>query len=388
MPETKKQFTDKAPLLKKQFADFAVYSSEGKTAISMRDGVLEYLGSELGLEPANKIFTVYRSPATIANAAFSMKGIPLTDEHVSMDSPPPNTGSTVDSAVIIDQIDETTNSRLAVLNKLTVSDTLLPLIAEKRQMSLGYEGDLVPHSQWDYEQINIIPHHLAAVPAGRCGSLCSFLDRKQNPSEDGKMKKDLLLKCKAFVDENGAVSLEQIIEIAMALPEAMKKVPVDKLQELMPAMLEVMSYAKEQKVVTDEELVSEENTVISNKELEDMSAEKAPSEEDKAKFADAVKTAVSKEKQKFADEAVKLYASVVNKARTFLDAEYDFTDKTANQIMKDALATQHGETEFTDSELSTAFKLLKKQGADYTKFGDSAIDNQGGLLSRIESSLK
>jgi hypothetical protein len=84
-----------------------------------------------------------------------------------------------------------------------------------------------------------------------------------------------------------------------------------------------------------------------------------------------------------------LYASVVNKAKNFLDGDYDYSDKTADQIMKDSLATEHGETEFNDSELSTAFKLLKKSGNDYTKFGDAEIEKQeGGLSARISADLE
>ena len=51
------------------FSDAVTYDGQMKAAISVRDGVLEYLGSELGMSPADKIFYVYRSPATIASAA-------------------------------------------------------------------------------------------------------------------------------------------------------------------------------------------------------------------------------------------------------------------------------------------------------------------------------
>jgi hypothetical protein len=369
-----------AKSIKKQFQDLAIFSAEEKTAVSIRDGILEYLGSELGMEPAEKIFTVYRSPATIANAAQAMKGIPLTDEHVSMDGAAPDTGSSVEDAVVIDQIDEALSARLAVRNKLRVADNLLPLINDKRQLSLGYDAELIPHSRWDFEQINIVPHHLAAVQSGRCGPLCSFLDRKPPKVTDMKNKLN-----KAFCDAEGVVSLEQIVEIATNLPEAIRKVPIDKLQELMPAMLEVISYAKEQNVVTEEELVDEENTVVNKKELEDMTK---PDEEKKEKMQDsaAFKDAVKATAKKLADESVKTYASVVNKARTFLDEQYDFAGKDANTIMKDALATEHGETEFSDSELSTAFKLLKKSSPDYSKFGDSN-HAANDLDARIKSEL-
>ena len=369
----------------RQFADIATYSDTERTAVSVRDGVLEYLGTELGLEPAGHVFTVYRSPATIANAAYAMAGIPLTGEHVSLDGPAPSDGGRVESSTVIDQIDETTHSRLAVQNKLAVSDSLQITLKDKRQLSLGYEADLVPHSRWDYEQVNIVPHHLAAVSDGRCGPLCSFLDRKPEKTkieEDENMPE----KVKLFLDAEGQVNLEQIVEIATALPEAIKKVPVDQLKKIMPSLQQIMTYATDQGAVEeapaegveDEELTDEEKT----------EKEAVATEEDKPKenFADskAFKDAVEAQSKKFADSEVKRYAQVVTKARNFLDADYDFSDKTANQVMADALGTQNTD-KFEDSELPVAFKLLRKPNTDYSQFGDTKADNS--LESRITADI-
>jgi len=364
--------------IRKQFADLAVYSETARTAVSVRDGVLEYLGAELGLEPLDKVFTVYRSPAAIANAAYAMAGIPLTDEHVSMEGPALDSGSRVESSVVIDQLDESTHSRLAVQNKLAVNDTLQLLLKDKRQLSLGYEADLVPHSRWDFEQINIVPHHLAAVPAGRCGPLCSFIDRKPDtpvkPQEGDTMKPKLI---KAFTDAEGSVSLEQIVEIATGLPEAIRKVPVDQLVKLMPAMQEIMSYAKEQGAMPEAEAEEMTDEAEEGEEMTDE-AEEGEKENfaDSSKFKDAVASAVKGE--------VKRYAEVVNKARNFVDAEYDFAGKTANDVMRDALATQSTD-KFEDAELSVAFKLLRKANTDYSQFGDTKPDT--GLASRISETL-
>ena len=363
----------------RQFADVATYSDTERTAVSIRDGVLEYLGVEIGLEPPDKVFAVYRSPATIANAAHAMMGIPLTGEHVSLDGPAPSDGGRVESSTVIDQIDEPTHSRLAVQNKLAVSDSLQITLKDKRQLSLGYEADLVPHSKWDYEQVNIVPHHLAAVSDGRCGPLCSFLDRK--PEE-----KNMPEKVKLFLDAEGQVNLEQIVEIATALPEAIKKVPVDQLKKIMPSLQQIMTYATDQGAVEeapaegveDEELTDEEKT----------EKEAVATEEDKPKenFADskAFKDAVEAQSKKFADSEVKRYAQVVTKARNFLDADYDFSDKTANQVMADALGTQNTD-KFEDSELPVAFKLLRKSNTDYSQFGDTKADNS--LESRITADI-
>lgn len=387
------QFKDSEEKLTRQFADLATYSVKDRTAVSVRDGVLEYLGAELGLEPADRIFTVYRSPATIANAAYKMAGIPLTDEHISMDGPAPDTGSTVIESEVIDQIDEPTHSRLAVRNKLVVSDAMSVMLADKNQLSLGYYGDLVPHSRWDFEQVNIVPHHLAAVPVGRCGPLCSFLDRKPPKQPQPQEGKEMPKLHKAFQDADGAVSLEQVMEIAMGLPEAIKKVPVDQLGKIVPALQEVMSYAKEQGAMPSEPPADGEGEGAMPTEDEgDMPAKES-------EFADSLSKVIGKKvtssamvdgaikahAQKFADAEVKRYAEVVNKARNFLDADYDFTGKTANQVMRDALATQSTD-QFEDSELSVAFKLLRKSNTDYRAFGDQKPD--GGLTARIAKDLE
>lgn len=384
------EFKDSKEKLTRQFADLATYSVKDRTAVSVRDGVLEYLGAELGLEPADRIFTVYRSPATIANAAYKMAGIPLTDEHVSMDGAAPDTGSTVTESEVIDQIDEPTHSRLAVRNKLSVSDAMSVTLADKNQLSLGYYGDLVPHSRWDFEQVNIVPHHLAAVPVGRCGPLCSFLDRKPPTQPQPQEGKEMPKLHKAFQDADGAVSLEQVMEIAMGLPEAIKKVPVDQLGKLVPSLQEVMSYAKEQGAMPEEETgMEDEDMETKDEDMEKKESEFADSLSKvigkKVKDAAMVDGAIKAHAQKFADAEVKRYAEVVNKARNFLDADYDFIGKTANEVMRDALATQSTD-KFEDSELPVAFKLLRKSNTDYTQFGDQKPD--GGLTARIAKDLE
>ena len=353
--------------ISRKFKDIAIYSQKEKTAISVRDGVIEYLGSELMMEPYDKVFSVYRSPATIANAAVKMLGIPLTDQHIDLDVPAPKTGSIVEEAHMVDVIDECTKTRVAVKNKLSFDDKYSIELQDKTQLSLGYFGDLIPHDEFDFEQINIIPHHLAAVAYGRCGELCSFLDRKPNftNKEQKKMKIH-----KVFADQEGQVSLEQVVEIASALPEAIKMLSLEELQKIMPALQEIISMAK----VTDENNTEGDPTPPpegdqTSNETTDEDATKEEEEEEKPKFSDAdFKKALKENSKKFADEEVKKYAEVIDKARNFLDETYDFKNKTTDQVMLDALATESTE-KFSDSELPLAFKLLKKT-AEYKKFGD------------------
>jgi len=162
-----------------EFRDAMVFNVAEKTAVSVRDGVIEYMGIELNMEPPDKVFTIYRSPATIANTAMKMRGIPITDEHVPLDVEPPGNGGFVAEAEMVDAHDESTRSTIAIRNQLAISDTMMLTVdAGKRELSLGYHAELVPHDEYDYEQLHIKPHHLAAVERGRCGSMCSFIDKK------------------------------------------------------------------------------------------------------------------------------------------------------------------------------------------------------------------
>jgi len=356
------------------FSDFTSYQATDRTAISVRDGVLEYLGAELGLEPKDRVFSVYRSPATIANAAYAMTGIPLTDGHVDLAGPAPDTGSKVEAARVIDQLDEATGARLAVMNRLSVTDQMALALQDKQELSLGYGADLIPHSRYDFEQTNIEPHHLAVVEAGRCGPGCRFLDRK---AEGDKMSKKIH---KVFLDAEGGANLEQIVEIAAGLPDAIRKVPVDKLPEILPALQEIMGYAREQGVEVEGEKVADEDGAEDKKSDQPTTDQDGAEEEKKSEFSDAETV------RKLIKSEVRKYGEVVTKARDFLDEDYEFTDKSANQIMRDALATQYAGTTFTDAEIGTAFKLLKRQAPDYSKFGDQKPD--GSLTARLKSAME
>jgi len=371
-----KDFKDKKKI-SKRFQDAVTYDAEEKSAISVRDGVIEYYGAELDMEPFDKVFTVYRSPATISNAAMAMEGIPLTKEHVELDRQAPVTGAFVTDARMVDYADEDTNSHVAVKNKISLNDSCKSYLDGRRQLSLGYFGDLVPHQEYDFEQLNIIPHHLAAVPEGRCGAICSFLDKKVQ-LETLKNKEDNMALHKVFKDQEGegeSVDIEKVAEIAMALPEAIKSVPIEKLQEIIPALQEIMAMAgmggekEEKKEETEEDMAedAQEDTEQLQEAIEatDEDMKEEEEEEKKTVYMDAAK----KMAKSFADKAVKEYAEVVDKARNFLDESYDFKAKDAKQIMKDALATQTKEA-FKDSELPLAFKLLRKN-ANYATFGDS-----------------
>lgn len=358
-----------------RFTDRMVWDGEQKTAISIRDGVLEYYGHELGMTPATQLFTVFRSPATIANAADKMKGIPLTDGHVEVGSHVSDRSGTVVSGEMIDHFDEYTDSKLAVKNTVALNDGYS--IGGNRELSLGYDGDLIPHDKYDFEQKNIVPHHLAVVSAGRCGSSCSFIDKKPEVHNMPDLHK-------VFADAEGQPNLQEIVEIAQALPEALKTVPLDKLQELVPSLKEVIAsagmpaeeVATEDVETTDADAEEEVESVEATDADAEEEVEKVPMQ-DSNEFKDAIAQA--------AQSAIAEHGKVVDKARGFVDEAYSFDGKTTDQVMRDALASEHGKTEFSDAELPLAFRMLKKSSPDYTSFGDSKAE--GGLMDRINKTI-
>lgn len=371
-----------------KFSDAATYDGSLKTAISVRDGVLEYLGSEIGHEPPDKLFTVYRSPATIANLVSKMAGIPVIADHVEPGTEDDDIQSKVESATLIDSFDDELGSTLAIKNKLSLDPAMIAEIeGGKSQLSLGYTGQLAPHSKYDFEQIDLTPTHLAAVEAGRCGEGCRFMDRKPQPTPEANMPKFH----KAFCDAEGSLSLSQIVELAAGLPEAIKNVPADKLSELLPALQEIMAAATAAGAETPAAEVVAEVPEMTDEEASKLVDESAGEVKgDPVKVTDSMRKVLA---QKFSDatrravdSAVKVHASVIDKARTILPETYSFADKSTAQVMRDALAVEHGSQKFADAELSVAFKLLKKSGGEYQTFGDRKAD-ENDLDARLLKSF-
>lgn len=337
-----------------KFNDSVLFDVKKRQAVSLRDGILIYLGGELGLQPIDKEFRVFRSPATIANAGLKMPGIPLTDQHVDVDIEVMSAKGNVQSSEIIDFNDPDNDAKLAVKNVLEISDQFQN---ENRELSLGYTAELITsdNPNYDFEQKNILPHHLAVVERGRCGPNCAFLDSKPINKETEKMPVKLH---KVFSDENGDMNLSKIVEIMTALPEAMKQVPLEKVMEVLPALEEILNVARGVNASPDEQ-VSEETSeetseVVEDEETEEVMDENPDDEEEKKKFGDAL--------IKAKDEAVKLHTQVVVKALSFIDNDHSLIkDKTTLEIQRIAVEKSHPNTKFTDEQIPVAFEMLQHQ---------------------------
>ena len=353
-----------------------IFDSKNKNAISMRDGVLEYLGSELGLTPEDKIFKVYRSPATVANCVNGLDGIPITDNHVSLDKEPDNPVGSVLNSVLVDHFNDEYNSTVAVKNGVKVDDE--SILSDKRETSLGYNARLIAHDKYDFEQRDIQPHHLAIVDRGRCGSACRFTDKRGQKmtvkQPEGNKDQDI------FNDENGNLNLERVIEIAMKLPEALKKLPTDQLNKVMPALEGIVQNVNGSEPSQD----VEDNP---KKEGEDGMPENKKPVTDSSEFKEAVEKAVTKQLKDSVNDAISKHTQAIQKAKDFLPEDYDFTGKDTNQIMRDTLDHELGkDTKFEDSELTIAFKTLRKtvsKNHQYKNFGDETR-NKGKFSQYIE----
>ena len=354
------------------FTDFkhrVFFDASTKRIRSVRDGVQEYLGIELGIEPHNKIFSVYRSPEAISGIAGMMDSLPIINDHIDPEVTPTKeqTIGILKATDIVEFNDDGTFSTLYLENEAAVNSDVLSLKdSGKKEFSLGYLGKLREHDTYDFEQYDLKPTHLALVDSARGGSVLTFIDKK-----DQKMLN------KVFQDAEGAPSMQQIVDIAKEIPEAIKSLPADKAAEVMGLLQEMIGAASPQDSDMVEE-ASEENVAMEDmSDKEEDPVEDAAKFEDSKKFKDAVMVA--------SDSAVKNHSAVIEKAIKFVDDQYSFADKSTKQVMLDALAVEHGEAKFEDAELSVAFKLLKKSASSLEKFGDSGTSS--ALEARIQSEI-
>lgn len=406
-PSTPQYWNEKTAGIKSQFKHTAFFDMATRRVRSVRDGVQEYYGIELGIEPHNKVFTLYRSPETIANMAAKLPSIPITNEHVSAndvsDVKDSDKIGMLTATEIIELQDEATDSTLCLENTTALNDQAVALTkAGKKEFSLGYTGKLKPHDVYDFEQYEINPTHLALVDNARGGSVLTFADKKGDQMAGKKAELH-----KVFLDAEGAPNLQQIVEIGQGLSEALKTVPIDELKKMLPTLQKIMEMGKtgspSEEVPAELDVPAEMSDEDMDKAKEAGKAEMMDAdmedmdEEEKKKFGDSklFKSIVASQSKSFSDSKAfksavetetKRHAAVIEKATQFVDEKYVFSDKSTVQIMRDAIAAEHGDAKFEDSELSVAFKLLKRTDSSLLNFGDGS--GKSALEQRIEKSME
>lgn len=348
------------------FFDAVTFDVEQKTAVSVRDGVLDYFGHELGLEPPDKTFRIYRSPAQIATVAPLMAGIPLTNDHVDIGQPVSQSVGKVTSAAVID-FDEGEASHLAIKNTLEVQSDFLATLTDKRELSLGYEARLIEDDKYDFRQVDIRPHHLAVVDAGRCGSGCRFLDKsvKKESSEMDMAK--MIEAVGKFTDEQKKEFLAKITDAPTAaqVVELLGKFKAEEIEEIKEQLRKLIDPAGKPKANDQDK--DKDKGEDDDKEKAKDSKKVKDSAALEARFQDAVTKATT--------EQVATTLAIIDRARQFLPTDYKFADKTGNQIMRDAIATQHAGVRFEDAELPVAFKMLRQP--ETKPFADFGRGNMG-----------
>lgn len=326
-PCKKESFQDRAFTLDITYTD--KQSLESKKVISVRDGYQEYLGAEIGLEPMDKVFKIYRSPETIRELNDKLKDIPLTIEHLDdLDKKVPDTEKVgrIISSKIINSNTKDKDETINLENEIYTDENKLKY-NQYKQLSLGYKATTLPHTKYDFEQIDIIPHHLAIVEKGRCGNGCKFLD-KEGVTE---------------------MTLEELIaELKKKMGEAKdedKKKAMDKMADMFP---------------------KKEDT----KDEDIQKAKDEAKEEAKKEYSDSLSKVKEEALKNFQDSEVFKQAmldagnervGVISKAVNYLDKDYKFEDKQNLEIMKDALSAEYPNESFKDNEIGVAFKMLKEK---------------------------
>lgn len=370
------------------FKDAASYDGETKTITSVRDGVQEYLGVELGIEPADKIFTIFRSSSEISKLASRLEGLPIINEHCDVDKRVTKSMEIgkVGETEVLEYADDSTSSSLVLRNKANVSDKMLRLAdSGKRQFSLGYKAKTRAHDEYDFEQYDIDPRHLALVDNARGGSTLTFQDGatmlKNFTDSDGKFKIDTFL---SFMDEaTEKMSDEDKEKLSGKMSDALGKEYEDakaKLADMKAKMKDAEKdsdeYKDMSKKMADMETKIKDMEFQFGKKKEDEDKKEGDKEK---KFGDAdFKDAVSKA----VDSGIKEHARVAEKAKAFLPESYSFADKSATEIMKEALAAEYPDEKFEDNEISTAFKTMKKSN-QYQNFGDSGQQLQNAWYAPV-----
>lgn len=204
------------------FKDKGHFDPANKTAIIMRDGVYTYLAGEFpgaltkDADPEQKL-RVYRSPESVKAAYERFKElgkIPVIFEHPEedLDLKDYSQGYGYDPELVEEGMNVCIKCKLKLRDESKEAYDELGV----REISCGWLGDFIEpdakDAPYDYEQTFEEFNHIALVPEGRCGNLCSIKDRKGvNMKVKAKQVKDnkaSLAKASKYLDEIAKVAKE------------------------------------------------------------------------------------------------------------------------------------------------------------------------------------
>lgn len=309
------------------FKDKGSYDALTKTAVIMRDGVYTYLAGEIpselvrDVDPEKKL-RVYRSPESV-RAAFKrfkeLGRIPVIFEHPDEDLDPEDLaqGYGYDPELIEDGIN------LAIKCKLKLKDESKEAYEDLgvREISCGWSGDFVEaeneDSPYDYEQTFDEFNHIALVPEGRCGSLCSIKDQKYGVNKMKVKAKKVKDKkswsaAKKYLDEIAKIAKESeeiedshaegLLTAIKGLKDAISGFEAFAAQENKEPMMD--EDPEEEEVVKDQEAEEDPKKPVLKKDLKSEKIEDEDDIEEKDVDVVEVEDEDEEEEEEFVDEDV------------------------------------------------------------------------------------
>lgn len=297
-----------------QINDQVIFDSLTKTAKIMRDGIYYYRASEVGdnSRSPSDIVKVNRDKKEVEKAYkrfLELQRLPLTIHHpenfVNLDDE-----NSFKEGVASDPFLSQVASFTTLDCKIAMNDTASELYQKGiRQLSCGWTGNFrkVEGKNYDYEQEFIDFNHIAILPDGRAGSLCSIIDNNLT-----------------------------LIELMTVEIEELKKSLVESVASGIKDAFGAMMKKKKKKKTEDEDWDEDGDDELEDKKSKETkdTAIEAKKVEDKAIFDAAVKDAV--------DVAIKdARASLVSEFATVFDAVEkgivtvkDCAGKEPNEIKK------------------------------------------------------
>jgi hypothetical protein len=230
-----------------------------------RTGEYEYLPSEIGLQ-GDGIVKVYRNEDEVFSpqAMASFEGKPVTNDHPPDLLTPQN--ATVFSRGSAKNVRRSpTDKDLLVADLVIYDESLIDLVKNKgkREVSCGYEFNLVDNGDGTYSQTNIVGNHVAVVDNGRAGHTVAIKDSK-NSNVEGEKKR--MNKMKMPTRFNGPFSK---ILIGAGLKKYAEDAEPHELAEAVDALneeREPMEEAKDAEVETAEQQSQENNAMAEMKQ--------------------------------------------------------------------------------------------------------------------------
>lgn len=200
-----------------EIKDRIIFDQLTKTATIMRDGIYQYLACEVGATnlPANTVVKVYRDKKEVEKAERrfrELQRLPLTINHPLrfLDLKDENSYS---KGVSTDPFLGIKDSFTTLGCKISMNDEATELYNNGiKQLSCGWDGCFVKveNEDYDYVQEFLDFNHIAILPDGRGGSLCSIIDNNFNNL------KLLELMTKEKLSEEATLELKKTVKDALA----------------------------------------------------------------------------------------------------------------------------------------------------------------------------